>query len=62
MFKGSIVAIITPFKDGKIDEETYRELIAKGFLSSQEQVETILLRPLNLQSTQNRPVPTPAFK
>jgi len=27
MFKGSIVAIITPFKDGKIDEETYRELI-----------------------------------
>ena len=27
MFKGSIVAIITPFKDGKVDEETYRELI-----------------------------------
>ena len=27
MFKGSIVAIITPFKDGKIDEEAYRELI-----------------------------------
>jgi 4-hydroxy-tetrahydrodipicolinate synthase len=27
MFKGSIVAIVTPFKNGKIDEERYRELI-----------------------------------
>jgi len=27
MFKGSIVAIITPFKDGKVDEEAYRQLI-----------------------------------
>lgn len=27
MFRGSIVAIITPFKDGKVDEEAYRELI-----------------------------------
>jgi 4-hydroxy-tetrahydrodipicolinate synthase len=27
MFKGSIVAIITPFKEGLVDEETYRELI-----------------------------------
>ncbi len=27
MFKGSIVAIVTPFKKGKVDEETYRELI-----------------------------------
>jgi 4-hydroxy-tetrahydrodipicolinate synthase len=27
MFKGSIVAIVTPFKNGKIDEESYRELI-----------------------------------
>ncbi len=27
MFRGSIVAIVTPFKDGKIDEEAYRELI-----------------------------------
>ena len=27
MFKGSIVAIITPFKGGKIDEDSYRELI-----------------------------------
>jgi len=27
MFKGSIVAIITPFKEGKVDEEAYRELI-----------------------------------
>ena len=27
MFKGSIVAIVTPFKNGKIDEEKYRELI-----------------------------------
>ncbi len=27
MFKGSIVAIITPFKKGKVDEEAYRELI-----------------------------------
>ena len=27
MFKGSIVAIVTPFRDGKIDEEAYRELI-----------------------------------
>jgi len=27
MFKGSIVAIITPFKDGKVDEESYRQLI-----------------------------------
>jgi 4-hydroxy-tetrahydrodipicolinate synthase len=28
MFKGSIVALITPFKDGAIDEAAYRELIA----------------------------------
>ncbi len=27
MFKGSIVAIVTPFKDGKIDEEAFRQLI-----------------------------------
>ena len=27
MFKGSIVAIITPFKDNKVDEECYRELV-----------------------------------
>ncbi len=27
MFKGSIVALVTPFKDGKVDEEAYRELI-----------------------------------
>ena len=27
MFKGSIVAIVTPFKDGKVDEAGYRELI-----------------------------------
>ncbi|MBN2058788.1 MAG: 4-hydroxy-tetrahydrodipicolinate synthase [Deltaproteobacteria bacterium] len=27
MFKGSIVAIVTPFKDGQVDEEAYRELI-----------------------------------
>lgn len=27
MFGGSIVAIVTPFRDGKIDEEAYRELI-----------------------------------
>jgi len=27
MFKGSIVAIVTPFKNGEIDEEAYRELI-----------------------------------
>jgi len=27
MFKGSIVAIATPFKNGKIDEKTFRELI-----------------------------------
>jgi len=27
MFKGSIVAIVTPFRDGKVDEEAYRELI-----------------------------------
>lgn len=27
MFSGSIVAIVTPFKDGKIDEDAYRELI-----------------------------------
>lgn len=27
MFRGSIVAIITPFKDGRVDEESYRELI-----------------------------------
>ncbi len=27
MFRGSIVAIATPFKGGKIDEEAYRELI-----------------------------------
>ena len=27
MFKGTIVAIVTPFKDGKVDEEAYRQLI-----------------------------------
>jgi 4-hydroxy-tetrahydrodipicolinate synthase len=27
MFKGSIVAIVTPFKGGEVDEEKYRELI-----------------------------------
>ena len=27
MFKGAIVAIVTPFKDGKVDEESFRELI-----------------------------------
>ena len=27
MFKGSFVALVTPFKDGKIDEEKFRELI-----------------------------------
>jgi 4-hydroxy-tetrahydrodipicolinate synthase len=27
MFKGSIVAIVTPFKNGEIDEDAYRELI-----------------------------------
>jgi 4-hydroxy-tetrahydrodipicolinate synthase len=27
MFRGSIVAIVTPFKNGEIDEDAYRELI-----------------------------------
>jgi 4-hydroxy-tetrahydrodipicolinate synthase len=27
MFKGSIVAIVTPFRDGKVDEDAFRELI-----------------------------------
>lgn len=27
MFKGAIVAIVTPFKNGKIDEDAFRELI-----------------------------------
>ncbi|MBN2539230.1 MAG: dihydrodipicolinate synthase family protein, partial [Deltaproteobacteria bacterium] len=27
MFKGAIVAIVTPFKDGEVDEEALRELI-----------------------------------
>src|SRR5574340_715184 len=27
MFRGAILAIVTPFKDGKIDEESLRELI-----------------------------------
>jgi len=27
MFKGAIVAIVTPFKNGKVDEDTLRELI-----------------------------------
>lgn len=27
MFKGALVAIVTPFKNGKIDEDAYRELI-----------------------------------
>lgn len=27
MFRGSIVAIVTPFRDGKIDEKAFRELI-----------------------------------
>lgn len=28
MFKGSIVALVTPFKDGKVDEDTLRKLVA----------------------------------
>ena len=27
MFKGSYVALVTPFKKGKIDDETFRKLI-----------------------------------
>ncbi|MFN3535800.1 MAG: dihydrodipicolinate synthase family protein, partial [Desulfatiglandales bacterium] len=27
MFRGSIVAIVTPFKEGKVDEEAFRRLI-----------------------------------
>jgi 4-hydroxy-tetrahydrodipicolinate synthase len=27
MFKGSIVAIVTPFRSGKVDEEAFRGLI-----------------------------------
>jgi 4-hydroxy-tetrahydrodipicolinate synthase len=27
MFKGSIVAIVTPFKNGAVDEEKLRELV-----------------------------------
>lgn len=27
MFRGSMVAIVTPFKDGKVDEQTLRELV-----------------------------------
>jgi hypothetical protein len=27
MFSGSIVAIVTPFKDGKVDEKKFRDLI-----------------------------------
>jgi len=27
MFKGSIVAIVTPFKDGKVDEKAFKDLI-----------------------------------
>ena len=27
MFKGSYVAIVTPFKDGKIDEKKFKELV-----------------------------------
>ena len=27
MFKGSFVALVTPFKDGKVDEDKFRELI-----------------------------------
>ena len=41
MFKGSIVAIVTPFKEGKVDEETYRKLCGttnKHILSSVEEI------------------------
>ncbi|HPN66723.1 MAG TPA: dihydrodipicolinate synthase family protein, partial [Candidatus Omnitrophota bacterium] len=27
MFEGSIVALVTPFKNGKVDEEKLRELV-----------------------------------
>ena len=27
MFKGSIVAIVTPFKEGRVDEDSFRDLI-----------------------------------
>jgi 4-hydroxy-tetrahydrodipicolinate synthase len=27
MFRGSIVAIVTPFREGKVDEEKLRELV-----------------------------------
>ena len=29
MIKGSLVALITPFKNGKIDEETFKRLVQK---------------------------------
>ena len=29
MFKGSFTALITPFKDGKVDQETYRDLVRR---------------------------------
>ncbi len=32
MFKGSIVALITPFRYGKVDEEAFQELVDGKFL------------------------------
>ncbi|MCG8432033.1 MAG: 4-hydroxy-tetrahydrodipicolinate synthase [Candidatus Omnitrophica bacterium] len=29
MFKGSVVAIVTPFKEGRVDESTFRDLIER---------------------------------
>ena len=28
MFKGSLVALITPFLDGKVDEKAFRKLVS----------------------------------
>ena len=42
MFKGSIVALITPFKDDKLDEEKYEEL--KKFNDRNDQFSRVSLK------------------
>ncbi len=38
MFKGSMIAIVTPFKDGKFDKESYRNLIEFQILNGTDAI------------------------
>ena len=42
MFKGSIVAIVTPFKNGVLDEETYTSLTKPNSKKIISRIESLL--------------------